>query len=330
MSYEMHFKFDQKSLKNQNFLICKHPLKRKEIVLKRFFIFSILALSSLQLVEARSKSHKNPVNEKPFVIGSILGQLGNRMFEVATACALAWDNNAEPYFPDFAPITRHSYDYNHIFFRCNIHPPKRGIEFEWGSPPFGYDPIPYHPNMKISGYFQNEKYFAHHRNRLLNLFAPHPDDLKYIQNKYGWIIDHPNAVSVHLRYYYTEKPGEDSFIQYEREYFEKAMALFPESSLFVVTSDNLNFARQNIPTEGKNVIFIEGEPYYIDFFLQSLCKHNIICNSTFSWWSAWLNRNPNKIVVRPKVWFGGYPDIGGPDEWIKIDALGLQAKQKRF
>ncbi len=182
--------------------------------------------------------------------------------------------------------------------------------------------------MKISGYFQNEKYFAHHRDRLLNLFAPHPDDLKYIQNKYGWIINHPNAVSVHLRYYYSEKPGEDSFIQYEREYFEKAMALFPESSLFIVTSDNLNFARQNIPTEGKNVVFIEGEPYYIDFFLQSLCKHNIICNSTFSWWSAWLNRNPNKIVVRPKVWMGGYPDIGGPEEWIKIDALGLQAKQK--
>lgn len=83
------------------------------------------------------------------------------------------------------------------------------------------------------------------------------------------------------------------------------MALFPDSSLFIVTSDNLEFARKNIPTQGRNVIFIEGERYYIDFFLQTLCKNNIICNSTFSWWSAWLNQNPNKVVVRPKVWWVG-------------------------
>jgi hypothetical protein len=262
--------------------------------------------------------------QKPFVIGSLLGQLGNRMFEIAATSALAWDHGAEAYFPDLSPASQ---DYQHVFSRCNIKQPSQPIAFEWAWG-VGYEPIPYHPNMRLSGYLQSEKYFAHHRARILALFAPLPKDLKYIQKKYASILAHPLSVSVHLRYYQREKPDEDSFIQYEREYFEKAMALFPAHALFVVTSDNIAFAKANISTEGKNVIFIEKEPYYIDFYLQSLCKHNIICNSSFSWWSAWLNTNEDKIVVRPEAWLAGYPDIDSPDEWIRIEARGLQEKRK--
>ena len=175
---------------------------------------------------------------------------------------------------------------------------------------------------------QNEKYFAHHRNKIIKLFSPNTKDRNYIKKKYGHILSHPNTVSVHLRYYYAEKPGENSFRQYDREYFEKAMELFPSYSLFVVTSDNMEFAKKNIPTNRGTVLFIEKEPYYIDFFLQSMCKHNIISNSSFSWWSAWLNKNPHKRVVRPKIWLGGFPDIGGPDDWIRIDALSMQERMK--
>jgi len=265
-------------------------------------------------LEAKPSHKEYHPKQKPYVIGSLLGQLGNQLFEVATACAVAWDNDAEAYFPDFLPINKNSFDYNHVFFRCNLKPPSKKIQYKWKADPFGYRPIRFKPNMKIAGYCQNEKYFAHHRDRLLKLFAPHPDDLQYIQKKYQWILQHPEAVSVHLRYYYAEKPDEDTFIQYDREYFEKAMALFPESSVFIVTSDNIPFARENIPTDKGNVFFVENEPYWIDFFLQSLCKHNIISNSTFSWWSAWLNQNPDKVVVRPENWLAGYPDIGGPED----------------
>lgn len=279
---------------------------------------------NLFLIFSTSLILLNAEPEKPFIIGSLQGQVGNQMFEIAAASALAWDNGAEAYFPDLSPVSN---DYRHFFFRCNIQTPTAPIEFEWGHSPFGYEQIPYHPNMKISGYLQNEQYFAHHRDKLLELFAPHPKDLKYIQKKYSSILNHPMSVSVHLRYYQREKPDEDSFIQYEREYFEKAMAFFPPDALFVITSDNLAFAKEQMPTEGKNVLFIENEPYYIDFYLQSLCKHNIICNSTFSWWSAWLNKNSEKIVVRPAQWLGGYPDIGGPNNWIHVDAKGLQEKR---
>jgi len=264
--------------------------------------------------------------DKAYVIGSILGGLGNQMFEVATTSALAWDNNAEPYFPDFIPLLPHSQSLHHVFFRCVLYPPKNEISCEWATTVYGYEPIPFTNGMKLSGYSQNEKYFAHHRDRLIQFFSPKDTDLQYIKQKYARILDHPHSVCVHIRYYFAEKPDEPAFRQYDEEYYEKAMNLFTNEALFVVISDNMNFAKKIIPAKERNVIFIENEPHYIDFFLQTLCKHNIISNSTFSWWGAWLNQNPGKIVVRPANWIGGYLDIGGPDSWIKINAKSYQEK----
>lgn len=272
-------------------------------------------------------SHVNAA-EKPYVIGRILGGLGNQMFEVATTCALAWDNGADPYFPDFIPCVPHSESLRHVLFRCALKPPSEKISCEWSTPVYGYEPIPFVPGMRLSGYSQSEKYFAHHRDRLIQFFAPKDVDMQYIKKKYANVINHPNSVCVHLRYYYAEKPDEPGYRQYDEEYYEKAMSLFSNDSLFVVISDNMEFAKKNISTVGRNVIFVENEPHYIDFYLQTLCKHNIIGNSTFSWWGAWLNQNPGKIVVRPEKWIGGYPDIGGPDSWIKIDAKSWQEKFK--
>jgi hypothetical protein len=70
------------------------------------------------------KASKNPSLNKPFVIGLTLGQLGNKMFEIATTCAIAWENNAEAYFPDLGPVREYSYDYHHFFFHCNYKAPK--------------------------------------------------------------------------------------------------------------------------------------------------------------------------------------------------------------
>lgn len=264
--------------------------------------------------------------EKPYIVGSILGGLGNQMFEVATTCAVAWDNGAEPYFPDYIPHLPHSQTLHHVLFRCALYPPKNEISYEWSTPMYGYEPIPFVDGMKLSGYSQSQKYFAHYRDRLVQFFAPKDTDVQYIKNKYQMILDHSDSVCVHVRYYFAEKPDEPSFRQYDEEYYEKAMSLFSNEVLFVVISDNMDFAKKIISKEGRNVIFIENEPVYIDFYLQTFCKHNIIGNSTFSWWGAWLNQNPAKIVVRPAQWIGGYPDIGGPDAWIKINAKSYQEK----
>ena len=254
---------------------------------------------------------------EPIVIGELYGQMGNNLFQVAVASALAWDNHAEAYFPKLGSLpTLH----HHLFSRCKMLLPDNKISFEWHEPTFAYQPIPFYENMHLIGYFQSEKYFSHHRDRLLNLFAPCSADLKYLRKKYAWLMKHPCTVGVQIRHYF-EDPDGSCFIQYGQDYLDKAMSLFPEDTLFIVSSNNLEFARKNIPSWVEKVVFLEDEPFYIDFYLLTFCKHNIITNSSFGWWSAWLNQNPDKIVVRPSVWLNGLPtqDVC-PEEWIAIDA----------
>ena len=52
-----------------------------------------------------------------------------------------------------------------------------------------------------------------------------------------------------------------------------------------------------------------GKDSYIDMYLMSQCKHNIIANSSFSWWGAWLNENPEKIIVSPNKWFNNHKEV---------------------
>lgn len=90
---------------------------------------------------------------------------------------------------------------------------------------------------------------------------------------------------------------------------------------FFVFSDDVNWARENLGI--RNCIYIDhnkGKKSYIDMYLMSLCKHNIIANSTFSWWAAWLNKNMDKIVIMPEHWIIGKKCEGMfPESWIKIN-----------
>ena len=90
------------------------------------------------------------------------------------------------------------------------------------------------------------------------------------------------------------------------------------SSIFF--SDDIEWARENI--KEPNIEFIDWnkkENSYKDMQLMSNCRHNIIANSSFSWWGAWLNGNQNKIVIAPHKWAGmeGTRDVV-PDNWIKL------------
>jgi len=289
-----------------------------KIVLILVLVFLCESIQASEFVHEHESTHVNNKVTKPFVTARIYGQLGNNLFQVAVASALAWDNNAEPCFPDLSST---SVLYQRVFFRFNNTLPNNPIAFEWHERIPTYHTIPYQPNMLMIGYFQSEQYFAHYRDRLLELFAPHPEDLAYMRKKYPQLFDHPNTVGIQIRYYKWEFPTEDAYPQYGKDYLEKAMALFPQDSLFVVSSNNVDFARKNIPSWAKNVIFLEQEPNYIDFYLLSYCKHNIITNSSFGWWSAWLNQNPNKIIVRPAKW-NSYQHVSDvcPKEWLSIDA----------
>lgn len=265
------------------------------------------------------------------------GQLGNNLFQVATASALAWDNNAQAHFPDYTHSSKawnknakpHSKAFirkkkeilDHILFRISTNTPPGKISRIWTEPSLAFHEIPFSANMHLKGYFQNDKYFVHHRAKILQLFAPHPDDLEYIQTKYQWLIDHPYTVGLQIRHY-SDAP---KAIQYGKAYFEKAMSLFSEDTLFILSSNDLKFSLKNLPTWAKNIYILDKEPFYIEFYLLSFCKHNIISNSSFGWWAAWLNENPDKIIVCPDRWGRNNQtkDIC-PENWYRVEAKPIR------
>lgn len=246
-----------------------------------------------------------PLSAKPFVKGSLWGQLGNQLFIIAATVSLALDNDADPIFPDLVINPNYNLPLNRqkIFSHLNVVMPAGAkIESYYNEPHFHYAPIPYTPNMQIHGYYQSEKYFEKHKKEILDLFAPSNEIKDYLNGKYKDIIDHPNAVAVHIRYYF-EDPSESIFFACSPEYIRKAMSTFSDDPLFVIFTNDQNYSKKVLEGVTGNIRLIQGEPHFHDFYLMSMCKHNIISNSSFSWWSAYLNANPNKVVIAPKKWF---------------------------
>ncbi len=258
----------------------------------------------------------------PYVVGDLIGQLGNQFFIIAATVSLALDNGAIAVFPDLQYETSQNIPLNreHIFFRVPVHLPHVRTSI-YHEPHFHYAKIPYTPNMKIHGYFQSEKYFAHHKKEILELFAPSDEIMEYLQGKYSDILDDPNTVSIHVRFYH-EDPEEKFYVGCKREFIETAMSFFPEDTHFIVFSNNTERCKLFLSGIEKNFRFIEGETHYHDLYLMSLCKNNIICNSTFSWWAAYLNPNASKKIIAPGAWFTPQAGLSTqdlfPETWIVL------------
>ncbi len=267
------------------------------------------------------------LHAKPFVSADIMGQLGNQMFIIAAGTSLALDNGAEPIFPDLATETqwRVPITAEHVFWRVNKESLPKIKPHLFLETTFHYEPIPYKPNMVIRGWFQSEKYFINHKAEILALFAPSQPILDFLSEKYGELLSNPKTVSIHFRSYEME-PNNEVYYKCDMDYYKKAIEYFPEDSLFVVFSNRIDWCKENFKDIPRNFQFIENDGRYHDFYdlyLMSFCRHNIICNSSFSWWAAYLNPNPNKIVLAPPGWLNPdyKPDTQDliPQEWIIVN-----------
>lgn len=262
-----------------------------------------------------------------FVTCKFSGQLGNQMFEIANVVAFALEHHCHPVFPDLFYAEYGQENYENVFFRIDTSNPN--VNFT----PYHYEftmidcwryiQIPYTPgcHLQMSGLFQSEKYFKKYSASIRRLFAPQKTLIKNIFEKYGQLLkkDSP-TVAVHIRTFIPD--GRDpSTNKNFWNYFLKAINYFPKNYKFLIFSDDINYVKEHLPPINRITHFIEGNSKYFDLYLISLCAHQIVSpHSTFSWWGAWLNRNPNKtvIVLSDPCTCDYYPK-----EWIKLEKGNL-------
>ena len=169
-------------------------------------------------------------------------------------------------------------------------------------------------NNYYIGYWQAYRY-------ILDLEFKLNDSQKLINTKVKEKILNSNAVSIGVRRGDYVKLGA---IICDIEYYKKAINLIDkklDNPVFYIFSDDIEWCRKNIKSSDK-YFFVEAnkDTPFENMELMSLCKHNIISNSTYEWWGAFLNKNKQKIVIYPKKWkfYETKKNKLIPSEWIKI------------
>jgi hypothetical protein len=151
-------------------------------------------------------------------------------------------------------------------------------------------------NVKIQGYFQSHLYFDKYRNDILDLFKMDTESENFIKNTYPILFnENVTCVAIHVRMNYA------NYINYNFNYFAETIDFFKKNFTnlhFLVFSNNIS-SIENWFNDKNLYTYVTGNIDYIDLWVMSLCKHNIITHSTFSWWGAYLNNNPYKIVTFP-------------------------------
>jgi Glycosyl transferase family 11. len=193
------------------------------------------------------------------------------------------------------------------------------------------------PVYFYTGYWQSEKYFfdlAPHIRKQLTFRKEIQEDI--IQNRsITDLIVNTNAVGLHVRRgdYVNDPKMRSIFVAFTMQYYLEAAQYIVQkvkNPVFFVFSDDVSWVKENLHMP-YDVYYVDDSVQmnqecgpkskgYEDMFLMSLCKHNIIANSSFSWWGAWLNQNPDKIVIAPQKWCNqgfDYTDIV-PEDWLRM------------
>lgn len=180
----------------------------------------------------------------------------------------------------------------------------------------------------FEGYFQSEKYFKDIKNVITKQFSIKPSISSYTNDLKKIIIDSDNSCSLHIRRgdYVNSKNisthGISGLEYYKNaiKYLEKKFGILT----YFIFSDDIEWCKNNLNVD--NAVFVNSKEKRIaheDIYLMSLCNHNIIANSSFSWWGAWLNINDDNVVIAPKIWFSDNSlnnesgDIV-PQDWVRL------------
>jgi len=234
-----------------------------------------------------------------------MGGLGNQMFQIAHALCQSWKYNTTSIFrlmmnenahPNSKPIDFINNIYRNINFIENINNLTRVEETDWN-----YNELFFNPNIhtEFYGYFQSSKNFLGYDNKIKDIFSPTKEFIDKINNIYPEVNN--NSISIHLRLG-NYRNISDILPIIDKSYIDYCLKDIGEYDNVFIFSNEKDWVINNL--NYPNMIIVDGLTNYEEMWLMSLCKHNIISNSTFSWWGSFLNKNNLKKIYAPSIWFG--------------------------
>lgn len=161
-----------------------------------------------------------------------------------------------------------------------------------------------------SGYFQSERYFRDVAGEVRACFRFNTAGLTSPGRRWQrWIAERqPDVVAVHVRLGdYVDMPAVHTNLHrthYHQDAIEMIERRLARSCAFLVFSDDIPWCRRHLPVTSAHEVRYAGLDEHTDLYLQTLCTHHVIANSSFSWWGAWLALSPIQQVVAPADWFG--------------------------
>lgn len=250
------------------------------------------------------------------IVPVLQGGLGNQMFQISNAFAYAKRFNLPfgiNYNLSYCPNQGHKAEkYRNNFYKnipsTDVSPHNAYFETQ-----FKYNPIPKFDSALLYGYFQTEKYFEDFREDVKNLFE-FPIEVKSKVDEFINSLEKP-IVGIHIR--------RGDYIRFQNhhglqksDYYAESAKIFTNHSSVVCTDDWNSLNKEMAFSKSIKSPFNEELE---DLYLLSQCDSLIICNSSFSWWGAYLGKQKEKVIA-PKNWFGNdgpkdYQDIYQKD-WI--------------
>jgi len=256
------------------------------------------------------------------IISKIRGGLGNQLFEWAAGYALSRFHDAE-FKVDLEVYARNKardFELRSLGLRINEASELEVTRLQnthfYRQPHYHFDTGFYglSDDTYLRGYFCSHRYFDFARDEVRQLLwqALCSRDINTEQQARLDVINNCQSISLHIRRGdYVSNAGYNEFFgTCSIEYYQRAVHRITGSNRkaefkVFVFSDDLNWCRDHLLLD-QEMVFVDvnsDRDGFYDMMFMARCHHNVIANSTYSWWAAWLNENPDKIVVAPEQWF---------------------------
>ena len=262
----------------------------------------------------------------------VMGGLGNQLFQIFTLISYSLKHKRPFYFEKSAPSREDRPFYWNNFLKSLAPFLKDGIQIPvYREPNFHYDDLPFiNQPIKFFGYYQSYKYFEEHKHSI-EKFIRLEEQRDNLKNNY----DFTDLVCLHFRvgdYVNLQHHHPLMPVEYYKNALHELIKITNKDNwkiLYFCEDNDINYVNEKVnslKTQFPNLSFQKIDSKYQDWeqmLIMSLCQHNIIANSSFSWWGAYFNKNIDKKVFYPSKWFGYAQGNKKTDDlfannWIKI------------